>query len=147
MIELRSIDVPPCDTGAPLPIVLADETCVVFGYRVDSSSDESKNAIVKVEHQALTFGHPNDEALSGHRYYRHGLTAYRAYEVVGSEWIDELRQINQASFPNSGFLFSDSKHYIFTFHDSTLEFIASQRPVYSLSNGNLLSEVLSAFSR
>ena len=146
VIELRPIDVPPCDAGAPLPIVLADERCVVFGYRTAPPSDK-RNAIFRIEYRALKFGHPNDEALSGHRYYRNGLTAYNAYEVIGSEWIEELRQINQVSFPDSSFLFTSSRHFIFTFHDSTLEFVASQRPTCSLSSDNLLSDVLSAFSR
>jgi hypothetical protein len=76
----------------------------VFGYRTAPSSDK-RNAIFKIGYWALKFGHPNDEALSGHRYYRNGLTAYSAYEVIGSEWIEELRQINQVSFPGSALSF------------------------------------------
>ncbi|MGE0282078.1 MAG: hypothetical protein AB7P20_15905 [Rhizobiaceae bacterium] len=144
MIELRPVNVPPCDPGAPLPIVLADETRFVFGYRT-AHIDESRNAIFTVEHSALKFGHPNDEALSGHRYYCHGLTAYGAYEVFGSEWIEDLRQINRVSFPNMTFVFSDSRHFIFTFHDSTLEFIVSEPPISIVTDGDLLTDLLTAF--
>ena len=69
------------------------------------------------------FGYPNDEALAGHPLYDHGLSAYGVFEVLNSEWIELTVRQNQVSFPETRK--GTGRHFIFTFHDSTFECIAS----------------------
>ncbi len=70
------------------------------------------------------FGYPNDDALAGHRLYGKGLDFYGVFEVFESEWIAELRKCNQVRFPDVK-VFEDGRHFIFAFHDSTFECIAT----------------------
>jgi hypothetical protein len=68
---------------------------------------------------ATKFGYPNDEALPGHPLYKQGLSYYGVYEVRGSSWIKQMEEQNCVSFPK--FRGWGIRHFIFTFHDSTLE--------------------------
>jgi hypothetical protein len=69
------------------------------------------------------FGYPNDHALGGHRLYEKGLGFYGFFEVLDSEWISELRRGNMVTYPDFQ-AFPDERHFVITFHDSTLECIA-----------------------
>ena len=73
---------------------------------------------------ATKFGYPNDEALPGHPLYLQGLTCYGVFEVLGSSWIRQQTEQNRVSFPNTPDD-SASRHFVFTFHDSTFECIAA----------------------
>lgn len=73
-------DLPQRSAGAPLPLLLAEDSELVLAYLTSSSFDEV--AIVEFDLVAAHYlGAPNDEALSGHPLYKKGLRAYGAYEV------------------------------------------------------------------
>ena len=74
---------------------------------------------------ACYFGLPNDEALSGHPLSRFGLEPYRAYEVLGSAWIEELSARNSVHPNHRGDSFADMHHFLFTFKDELFECVAS----------------------
>lgn len=146
-IKLKQIDVPSCDTGSSLPFIVSDENLLVFGYQAARSVSDSGCVVIRVEECAiLKFGSPNDEALSGHRYGKMGLSCYLAYEVENSDWIDELVAENRFHSRHNDDLFVDLRHFIFTFHDSTLEFVTSEQLKISQTTGEVSQQVWLAFS-
>jgi hypothetical protein len=70
---------------------------------------------------AFKFGHPNDEALPGHPLYGRGFEGVAVYEVLESSWIAELARQNRVAFPNSDLSAWGVRHFLFSFHESTLE--------------------------
>jgi hypothetical protein len=139
--SLKSIDVPQSDVGAPTPIVLAEENRLLFGYYVQTQVGDQPFdtcAIVSIgSYFALKFGYPNDEALRGHRYAPIGLRPYSAYEVLESEWIREMKEANRVHPHHTDRMFASDRHFIFTFHDSVLEFVSSDDLAVSRSSGDL----------
>lgn len=92
--------------------------------RPDGLRGEAGTAIVELIGCTVTkFGHPNDEALPGHRLYHSGLGGYGIFEVHNSVWIDEVVRINQVCFPKT-VRKQYGRHFMFVFHDSSLECIA-----------------------
>jgi len=70
------------------------------------------------------FGYPNDEAASGIPKYKEIEIVYAICEVVDSDWIKELKQVNSYTFPNTSY--SSFRHFLIFFHDSTFECIAKE---------------------
>lgn len=105
--------------GAPQPRVLANDKSLSVCYR----TDKQQFAIIRFPLCTyLTFGAPNDEALSGHPLTKCGLTFYSVHEVYNSSLIHLLERRNSVHPRHNQVVFlKNSKHYIFTFHDSTLE--------------------------
>jgi len=93
---------------------------------VDSSSTEEQVILVTFEHPSIhLFGPPNDEAFSGHRLAVKGLEPYGAFEVLHSEWIQQLEAMNAVHPRHDRARFMEGKrHLILTFHDSTFECVA-----------------------
>lgn len=129
-----------------MPIILANDSTLAFGYSLADEAEE-RHAVFRIDFSMLKFGYPNDEALPGHRYAQWGLAYYNAYEVFGSEWIAEIRAANRVAFPNFDGHFAELRHFIFTFHDTTLEFVSKETPLPRLTDDNLLSSVMAAFKR
>ena len=75
-------------------------------------------------YEIVKFGYPNDEALPGHPLYPKGLTFYGIFEVRDSSWSRALAEQNLVSFPNPSPSATSGRHFVVTFHDSTLECIA-----------------------
>jgi hypothetical protein len=147
MDEVVEIDVG-CvpELAVPAPILFAADERLVFtfnatrrepgGLRVDVG-----RAIVKVESCFLfKFGYPNDEALPGHPLYRHGFEGIAVYEVRQSSWIAEAARQNCIKFPESDPSRWRLRHFLFSFHESTLELLGSGMDV-SISN-EPLAEIL-----
>ncbi len=149
--SLRRIDVPPIDLGAPMPLVVADEDNLLFGYHVRTGVGTPSPptwAIVSVDRYLnLRFGYPNDEVIEGHRYGTVGLASYCAHEVIGSEWIGEMMLANRVHRGHSDSMFEAYRHFIFTFHDSTLEFVARDEPRILLESGELRDLILGKAGR
>lgn len=138
VIELR--DVPKPDVGAPLPAVVAAEHQLELLYIVaepDPNWDGTYVNVVGPDSQgqlvaritferpyAHMFGPPNDEAFSGHPLASRGLSPYAAWEVRDSSWIRTLERMNSVHPYHSAGLFSDFRHFIFAFHDTTFECVA-----------------------
>jgi len=74
----------------------------------------------------VKFGYPNDEALPGHPLYPKGLSYYGLFEVLDSSWVKAFAEQNLVSFPNATSSMRSSRHFVVTFHDSTLECIAKR---------------------
>lgn len=70
------------------------------------------------------FGYPNDEAQPGHPLAPCGLGPYGCYEVLDSDWPRELTEVNRVSFPETPDDVT-SRHFVFTFHESTFECLAA----------------------
>lgn len=130
---------PQSDVGAPLPMVLADEDRVFLAYRVsepDPHWDGSYTNIVSPDTSGTIaivsfnrcsvhmFGPPNDEAFGGHPLAKRGLRPYAAWEVHHSSWLALRIKMNRIHPRHSDRLFSDLRHFIFAFHDSTFECLA-----------------------
>ena len=158
---LLPLDLPPLSAGAPLPHVFADEQRLLVAYiangpdpSFDVTSPRSVSAVAEGEavailtvdpYVAFKFGPPNDEALSGHRLYALGLQPYSAFEVLNSSWIASLEEANRVHPRHVPELFSGRRHFILTFHDSTLEFIARDFQV-GLRKGAVLKAMIEAMS-
>ncbi|MDX8435070.1 hypothetical protein RFN25_16730 [Mesorhizobium abyssinicae] len=156
---LLPVEMPPSSAGAPLPHVFADEERLLIAYlanvpdpsfdgtnprSVSPATGDQSVAILTVEpYLALQFGPPNDEAISGHRLYGLGLQPYSAFEVFNSSWIASLEKANRVHPSHMPELFSDYRHFILTFHDSTIEFVA-QKFLISLCKGAVLSALMEA---
>lgn len=84
---------------------------------------EGTLAVVElVRAHSVLFGLPNDEALGGHPLHGRGLQCYGVYEVLNSRWKCEAERRNRVCFPNARPW--DVRHFVFTFHDSSLECLA-----------------------
>lgn len=157
--SLLPIDLPLSSAGAPLPHVLADEERLLIAYLANSpdpsfdgtnprsvsaiSEGETVAILTAAPYVALQFGPPNDETLSGHRFYELGLQPYSAFEVVNSSWIASLEEANRVHPRHMPELFSGRRHFILTFHDSTLEFVARDFRV-DLRKGAVLTALIDA---
>ncbi|WP_322414846.1 hypothetical protein [Mesorhizobium huakuii] len=156
---LLPIKVPLMSAGAPLPHVFADEGRLLIAYLAnapDPSFDGTnprsvspltgnQSVVILTADPYLTFqfGPPNDEAISGHRLYPSGLRAYEAFEVCNSSWIASLEKANRVHSSHTPELYSDYRHFILTFHDSTLELIAKSFST-SLRKGAVLTALMEA---
>lgn len=144
-MELRELDLPTMETGAPMPQILAEEGRLVLGYFLNEGVEDEACAIFKADHyRAFKFGPPNDEALSGHPYYDKGLGYYGVYEVLHSDWIAELEVANRVHSRHLPDLFLADRHFVFTFHDTTFELIAHDVH-YTLGRGGPLKQIIEIF--
>jgi hypothetical protein len=157
--SLQRIDLPQSSVGAPLPHVFADEYRLLIGYIMQTrdpgwdgttirvvgpDSGSEPCALVTVDrYLAFQFGPPNDEAIHGHRLYQRGLTPYSSFEVLNSSWIADFEIANRVHEHHRSEHFSDYRHIILTFHDSTLEFIARKFSV-QIVQGSIRAAILGA---
>jgi hypothetical protein len=73
----------------------------------------------------LIYGHPNDEVLHGHPLSKMGLDYYSVHRVNNSSLIAQLERRNAIHPRHDKANFrADLMHYIITFQDATLEFVA-----------------------
>jgi hypothetical protein len=138
VVELAGV--PQSCTGAPLPVVLANEHDLLLAFllcephpnwdgktieMVSPKSDNKALAIVRFRSpRAHYFGPPNDEAFGGHPLASRGLRPYGAFEVQDSSWIRHLERMNSIHPGHRPELFAGLRHLVFSFHDSTFECIA-----------------------
>lgn len=155
--RLLPIEVPPSSAGAPLPHVFADGGKLLIAYIVNTpkpsfdgtnprsisptTGNQSVAILTADPYLALQFGPPNDEAISGHRLYGLGLQPYSSFEVLNSLWTASLERANRVHSSHTPDLFSAYRHFILTFHDSTLEFIAESFSA-SLHEGAVLTVLM-----
>ncbi len=149
-------DVPQSSIGAPLPLVVSDEHRLFLLYLVEetnqkwvgttarSVSADSRNEMVAVVRfrrpYAHMFGPPNDEAFTGHPLSRRGLHPYGAFKVLHSSWIRHLERMNSAHPYHDPKKFLEGReHFIFAFHGSTFECVASDCEVVDVWRGSLQS--------
>jgi hypothetical protein len=128
MDEVTKLEVPWLpDAGAPQPHLFAGDTGpAIVVYRTSSlAPSDDEFAVLRFPMcEIVKFGYPNDEALPGHPLYLKGLTHYGLFEVLDSSWMKTLAEQNLVSFPNPDPSATSGRHFVVTFHDSTLECIA-----------------------
>lgn len=120
------------DTGSPSPFVVSSDTeLMVFFY----TDEEPYCCVVKftrgIHHK---FGTPSSETIHGHPYHRLGLESYGFYELLESDYIMQMRIINEVHEQFDLETWKNYKHFIITFHDTMFECIATG---YSISDVNL----------
>ncbi len=118
------LDWPQPNGGAPEPEVMANDRSLIIRYLTEAER-------IAVAYFPLCsvfkFGAPNDEALFGHPLYGKGLKFYSVHRVENSSWLASLERQNSVHHLHDPKLFLDGKeHYIFTFHDSTLECVVNE---------------------
>jgi hypothetical protein len=134
-------DIPPWDTGAPLPTLMCTDHRLVLTYFIQEAGpwhpvsqpgirdaspqiDERVALVEFVDYLSVMFGFPNDEAFLGHPLAKRGLRHYGAFRVADSSWIRSLAQLNTVHPNHYPGLFEGYAHFILAFHDSTFECIA-----------------------
>jgi hypothetical protein len=109
------------------PVVMAVDERLAFSFNATRPTPggrraDAGRAVVKVEPcLAFKFGYPNDEALPGHPLYDRGFEGVAVYEVLQSSWVAELARQNRVRFPYSDLTAWGVRHFLFSFHESTLE--------------------------
>ena len=119
---------PAMDAGAPMPATCSDEKGLTCAYVIGASGPKSgSTAILRLEGVLYcAMGYPNDEVLNAHPLYRNGLGYYGFYVVENSPLISDLDCRNQAHRRHiAGDYIKKFHHWIITFHDETLEVVAS----------------------
>jgi hypothetical protein len=139
--KVISLDgIPQSSTGAPLPVVLANEHALLLAYYTETShttwdgtnprsisADATEDPVAVLDFglaRAHYLGPPNDEAFHGHPLASRGLSPYGAFEVQESSWIRILAEMNSVHPRHDPTLFALLRHFILSFHDSTFECIA-----------------------
>jgi hypothetical protein len=90
----------------------ANQDCVVFSWSGTS---------------AAVMGSPNDEAISGHRLYQHGLSGLLwAGRVEQSEWIAGLERQNRVHPRHDTARFTRLIHFILPLKEGTVEVVAEK---------------------
>jgi len=118
-------DWPQPETGAPEPSVYSNESKFVLRY---FTARENTALIHFPLVNVFKFGSPNDEILSSHPLNEKGLKYYSVHIIENSSWIASLEESNSVHSRHEKALFlKGKKHYVFTFHDSTLEIVSTER--------------------
>ena len=130
------------DTGAPSPQIYANESRLLFTYRLHNPdlhnatttndveaylAANSRNALFTFSHTLVhQFGWPNDEVLHTHPLYERGLRPYGLFEVEQSSWIRQLEKANSIHEQHRAVppWLDKYHHYIITLHDNTFECVA-----------------------
>jgi hypothetical protein len=148
--------------GAPLPSVVATEqqTFLIYYLQdvppgwdgtsvrvVGPDSDGERVAIISFKRCiAHMFGPPNDEAFEGHPLAKFGLHPHGVFRIENSSWVRTLEQMNAVHPHHKPETILSLSHYIFAFHDSTFECIASayKIDVHEASIRNALGRLVMA---
>lgn len=149
------------DVGAPLPHLFNNglRTLLTFYVRapdqdwdgsyvtIRSPEEGGAEVLALVEFEGCAssrMGVPNDEVHHGHPLYGKGMRSYTAQEVRNSRWLAELEDINRVHNHFNPESWRDLRHYIFWFHDETVECIARgfKVEVYRESMAALLHRVV-----
>jgi hypothetical protein len=70
--------------------------------------------------------------ICGHPLYGRGLNGYGAYVVANSNWLRELLEINRVHDQFDPAAWKGLRHFLFVFHDETVEAIASDVAVETI---------------
>ncbi len=122
-MKLVELDVPlNIDPGGTMPEVKSDEHNLEISFYLLGSN---MRGVLKFNHfLQYTFGYPNEEAIAGHRYASLGLSPFRFVEVINSEVVESIKATNKVHPYHSDKDFESFKHFIYPFHDTTIEVIA-----------------------
>lgn len=90
---------------------------------------------------ATLFGLPNDEAIHAHPIARLGVHAYGCYEIMNSSWVQQIERENGRPLSSPDFFRGTPRHFVFTFHDSSLQCIAAELTARLIPPGQRRTEV------
>ena len=111
-----------------MPAVYSDETGLTCAYVIGATHAESGSTAILHFEGVLYYamGYPNEEALKAHSLYANGLGFYGFHLVENSPLIADLDRRNQVHERHvPGAYMTRFRHWIITFHDETLEVVAS----------------------
>lgn len=129
-VAIEMTEFPQMETGAPCPLVLADERRVVLSYLLRDFPDDHLSAVVSFENaRTHQLGTPGDETQYAHPLWRSGLSHYRAFRIEHSPLICELERIDSIHRHHKPEVFRQLNHYIFLMHDSIFECVAKSSAV------------------
>ena len=131
------------DGGAPMPVLIATEYRKLFACYLPGNDER----VVVAEFEgcsSVRFGLTNDEVVHGHPCGA-DLMGYRVHVVHNSPWLDELRSIESVHRRAAEHPFANSHHYFLTFHDSSLEAIATD--VAAVGSFDSMSEAVAEMLR
>lgn len=123
--------VPQSSVGAPCPELLATEHGLWLAYLLqedhatEAGAAEAVGLVKFLRPVAHLFGPPNDEAFAGHPLAPRGLKPYSVSEILNSSWIKSLERMNEVHPAHRPERFRVLRHFIFAFHDSTFECVAT----------------------
>jgi hypothetical protein len=124
-VAIQITEFPQIDTGAPTPLVLADEHRVVLSYLLREFPNDHLSAIVSFENAwTHLLGSPGDETRHGHPLWQYGLKHYGAFRIENSPLIHELQRIDSVHPHHKPEKFRLLTHFFIAFHDSTFECVA-----------------------
>ncbi|MFV2057840.1 MAG: hypothetical protein ACC707_15340 [Thiohalomonadales bacterium] len=122
------LDMEPSSSGAPCPLIVSNEHNLYVAYYLQDIPENYKFeaiGLVKFKNfHAYQFGPPNDEAFHGHPLYKKGLKPYGTYEILKSSWVARFEMMNSVHEYHSKESFDNLHHYVWSFHDTTLEVVA-----------------------
>jgi hypothetical protein len=115
------IDFPEWDPNVPEPHLLIGSRTFLLFYKRHAEPDV---AVIVEFHGCIgaKMSLPSDETLSGHRLWGKGLQYYVAHEVEESRWLAEVGRTEK--YRSSPGWVASHHHYVFTFHDETVECLA-----------------------
>lgn len=143
---VRLDEVPKQDSGAPCPIVLAEDGRLVLSYwEIDEPPYEPTTAplaVIRFTRPYMHFfGPPNIDAISGHPLSGRGLHGGSAFRIDRSSLVRRLERMNSVHPRHDPKMFDSLLHFIFTFHDATFECVAESLD-YSVEHVGLHAEHL-----
>lgn len=124
------------DLGSPSPTIISNDSELFIAFYADKentlATPQERNTIYDIGIFALkfrvylkyTFGSPGEETLHGHPYSKLGMKSYSFYELVDSDLIKSLQDIDKVHPDYNPEKWIMYKHYILTFHDNMFECIA-----------------------
>jgi hypothetical protein len=136
--------------GAPCPLILSNEHELLVAYYMQEQPEdfelEAIGLVKFIGFHSYKFGAPNDEAFHGHPLSKNGLKPYGTFVIQDSTWIKELCNQNNVHPYHSDELFKRLSHFIWSFHDTTLEVVAKGYE-FSLHQGSPSSVLTKHLSR
>ena len=144
-----------CSAAAPTPKVLANEHYVYLIFFVEDSSvqDAENSPFNRVpvdqvcsirfnKYAKYRFGNPNDETLDGYHYYDLGLEPFCFQEIIDSDWIEDLREMNSMDPVHDDTIWDEYQHIIIPLKDSCFEVVCKSYTVMNEPCQTIREEVL-----
>lgn len=123
------------DSGAPSPIITSNDNEFCVCFYIDNGDDNNLDiCILKFPHYLIyIFGMPSNETLHGHFYNKLGIESYAFYELIDSDLIKQLKDMDKCHPYYHSEKWKEYHHYIITFHDNMFECVAKS---YSIKKSN-----------
>ena len=144
-----------CSVAAPTPKVLANEQyAYLIFYIEDSSVQDAENSpfnrvpIDQIcslrfnKYAKYRFGNPNDESIDAYRYNDLGLEQFCFQEILDSDWIEDLRQLNSDDSIHNTDDWDEYHHIIIPMKDSCFEVVCKDYTLMSKTCQTMREEVL-----